>query len=107
MSFHGIFFKNFHPCMICFSHTAKMILNVSLFSWQVSSALCCLRRRNSYQENVQSKCTTTLVHPTIQLSSVDLSTCKPADFGPCVSQIIEDSRTKARAMVVAAIQVLS
>ncbi|XP_031395741.1 protein ALWAYS EARLY 3-like isoform X1 [Punica granatum] len=85
---------------------AATLLQLNDLNQQVSSALCCLRQRNSYQENVHPKPATTLVDPCIQLSSIDFS-CRRGDFGPRVSHIIESSRTKAREMVVAALQAAS
>ncbi|KAK4767579.1 hypothetical protein SAY86_015329 [Trapa natans] len=99
------FLQKLSPLYEFLAHTAKN--DFDIIFWQVSTALCCLRRRNSYQENVHPKCATTAIHPPIQLSAADLYMCKPVDFGLHMSQIIESSRMKARTMVVAAIQAAS
>lgn len=72
---------------------------------QVSSALYCLRQRNTYQGNMAlawSKPGTNFVEFGNELS---FDRGQTIESGPHVNEIIDSSRTKARAMVDAAMQV--
>lgn len=78
------------------------------FLWQVSSALHCLRERNTYQ----GKCPVTLPRPAANLtdpgntlSSSDHSVRQTQEMGAHVNEIMDSSSTKARRMVEAAMLV--
>jgi hypothetical protein len=101
-------FNLFSIIMHCFAFPMQQLLEVNAFHLQVSSALFCLRQRNTYQQGsplMLLKPTASLGDPGGQLSSFDCSTCHNQESGPHVAEIIESSRTKAQIMVEVAMQV--
>ncbi|KAL0388759.1 UNVERIFIED_CONTAM: protein ALWAYS EARLY 3 [Sesamum radiatum] len=80
------------------------------FLWQVSSALHCLRERNTYQ----GKCPLMWPGPVSNhadaggtLNSSDRSAYQTQESGSNVNEIMDSSRTKARKMVDVAMQAIS
>ena len=74
---------------------------------QVSSAIYCLRQRNTYQRSMPLLWLgqgTNSADPGIEFS-LDRSACHTNELGPHVIEIIDSSRTKACVMVDAAMQV--
>ncbi|KAI3469413.1 hypothetical protein Pfo_026076 [Paulownia fortunei] len=89
---------------------AAVLVQLNEANEQVSSALHCLRERNTYQ----GKCpltwprpVTNLADPGGTLSSFDHSACQTQEAGSHVNEIMKSSRTKARTMVDAAMQAIS
>ncbi|CAA3020975.1 ALWAYS EARLY 3-like [Olea europaea subsp. europaea] len=89
---------------------AAVLVQLNEANEQVSSALYCLRQRNTYQGN------SSLIWPRQvnnfsdlggMLSSNDRSVSQPHELGIQVNEIIDSSRTKARTMVDAAMQAIS
>ncbi|KAJ0035662.1 hypothetical protein Pint_24565 [Pistacia integerrima] len=77
---------------------------------EVSSALLCLRQRNTYQGNIPliwSKPMASLGDPSAHSSSFDCSAYQTPESGSHVAEIVESSRTKAQKMVDAAVQAMS
>ncbi|KAB5537448.1 hypothetical protein DKX38_014981 [Salix brachista] len=75
----------------------------------VSSALFCLRERNTYQGNtphVLLKPVANIDEPACHSSSFDSSTDDTQESGSHVVEIVESSRTKAQTMVSAAMQAM-
>ncbi|KAL2459632.1 Protein ALWAYS EARLY 3 [Forsythia ovata] len=76
---------------------------------QVSSALYCLRQRNTYQVNSSltlPRLFTNFGDPGDVLSCFDTSACQPDESGSHMNEIINSSRTKALTMVDAALQAM-
>ncbi|KAH7573585.1 hypothetical protein JRO89_XS03G0176700 [Xanthoceras sorbifolium] len=76
----------------------------------VSSALFCLRQRNTYQGNIPliwSKSIASLGEPGGHSSSLDHSVYQTLESGSHVAEIVESSRTEAQKMVDAAMQAVS
>ncbi|CAK9159737.1 unnamed protein product [Ilex paraguariensis] len=74
----------------------------------VSSALYCLRQRNTYQGNFPLAWPRPMAHVSDQtglLGSFDHSASHTQESGSLINEIVESSRTKARTMVEAAMQV--
>ncbi|XP_062175130.1 protein ALWAYS EARLY 3 isoform X2 [Alnus glutinosa] len=89
---------------------AAVLLQLNEVNEQVSSALFCLRQRNTYRQSsplMLLKPTASLGDPGGQLSSFDCSTCHTQESGPHVAEIVESSRTKAQIMVDVAMQAVS
>ncbi|XP_059445242.1 protein ALWAYS EARLY 3 isoform X2 [Corylus avellana] len=89
---------------------AAVLLQLNEVNEQVSSALFCLRQRNTYQQSsplMLLKPTASLGDPGGQLNSFDCSTCHNQESGPHVTEIVESSRTKAQIMVEVAMQAVS
>ncbi|CAI9776866.1 unnamed protein product [Fraxinus pennsylvanica] len=89
---------------------AAVLVQLNEANEQVSSALYCLRQRNTYHGN------SSLIWPRPVnnfsdlggiLSSNDRSISQPHELGIQVNEIIDSSRTKARTMVDAAMQAIS
>ncbi|KAL2506685.1 Protein ALWAYS EARLY 3 [Abeliophyllum distichum] len=89
---------------------AAVLIQLNEANEQVSSALYCLRQRNTYQGN------SSLIWPRPVnnfsdlggiLSSYDRSVSQPHELGIHVNEIIDSSKTKARTMVDAAMQAIS
>ncbi|XP_058209241.1 protein ALWAYS EARLY 3 isoform X2 [Rhododendron vialii] len=77
---------------------------------KVSSALYCLRQRNTYQGSLplaRLRTTANLGDSGGPLSSVDQPANHLQESGPHVHEIVESSRTKARTMVDAAMQAIT
>ncbi|XP_057806018.1 protein ALWAYS EARLY 3-like isoform X2 [Salvia miltiorrhiza] len=88
---------------------AAVLVQLNEANEQVSSALYCLRQRNTYQGNMPllwSRPGTNFADPGGEFS-LDRSACQTIESGPHVNEIIDSSRTKARAMVDAAMQAMS
>lgn len=78
------------------------------FLWQVSSALHCLRERNTYQGKYSvtwPRPVTNFADPGSALTSYDRPASQTQEVGAHVNEIMDSSRTKARTMVDAAMQV--
>ncbi|KAL0393230.1 UNVERIFIED_CONTAM: protein ALWAYS EARLY 3 [Sesamum radiatum] len=89
---------------------AAVLIQLNEANEQVSSALYCLRQRNTYQGNTPlawPRPGSNLADPGGELSSCDRSACQNHDSGSHANEIINSSRTKARAMVDAAVQAMS
>ncbi|KAL8524983.1 hypothetical protein ACS0TY_014569 [Phlomoides rotata] len=89
---------------------AAVLVQLNEVNEQVTSALHCLRERNTYQ----GKCSipwprpvSNLADPGSTLSSFDRSACQTQEVGAHVNEIMDSSRTKARTMVDAAMQAIS
>uniref|UniRef100_A0A5B6Z075 SANT domain-containing protein n=1 Tax=Davidia involucrata TaxID=16924 RepID=A0A5B6Z075_DAVIN len=89
---------------------AAVLLQLNEANEQVSSALYCLRQRNTYQGNSPLM----WPRPTVNfgdsgglLSSIDHSASHTQESGSHANEIVESSRTKARTMVDAAMQAMS
>ncbi|XP_042020468.1 protein ALWAYS EARLY 3-like [Salvia splendens] len=88
---------------------AAVLVQLNEINDQVSSALYCLRQRNTYQGSMPlmwSRAGTNSADPGGEFS-VDHSACQTTESGPHVNDIINSSRTKAWAMVDAAMQAVS
>nr|XP_027075043.1 protein ALWAYS EARLY 3-like [Coffea arabica] len=89
---------------------AAVLVQLHEVNEQVSSALICLRQRNTYQGNISlgwPRPVANLGDPGSMLSSLDRSTSQSQDSGSHISEIIESSRKKARSMVDVALQAMS
>ncbi|KAF5465516.1 hypothetical protein F2P56_015513 [Juglans regia] len=89
---------------------AAVLLQLHEVNEQVSSALFCLRQRNTYQESsplMLLKPGSGLGDASGQSNSFDCSTCHIQDSGPHVVEIVESSRTKAQTMVDVAMRAVS
>ncbi|XP_011071459.1 protein ALWAYS EARLY 3 [Sesamum indicum] len=89
---------------------AAVLVQLNEANEQVSSALYCLRQRNTYQGNTPlawPRPGTNLADSGGELSSFDRSACQNHDSGSHANEIIDSSRTKAQAMVDAAVQAMS
>ncbi|KAH6808743.1 hypothetical protein C2S51_026526 [Perilla frutescens var. frutescens] len=89
---------------------AAVLIQLNEANEQVSSALHCLRERNTYQGRLQLTWPRTLMglaDPGSTLSSFDRSACQTQEVGAHVNEIMDSSRTKARTMVDAALQAIS
>lgn len=102
---------NFLKDSECFKKQyAAVLLQLNEVNEQVSSALFCLRQRNTYRQSsplMLLKPMPSLGDPGGQLSSFDGSTCHTQESGPHVAEIVESSRTKAQIMVDVAMQAIS
>ncbi|KAJ6313542.1 hypothetical protein OIU77_014930 [Salix suchowensis] len=90
-------------------HYAAVLLQLNEVNEMVSSALFCLRERNTYQGNtphVLSKPVANIDEPACHSSSFDSSTDDTQESGSHVVEIVESSRTKAQTMVDAAMQAM-
>ncbi|KAJ6719731.1 LIN-9 [Salix purpurea] len=90
-------------------HYAAVLLQLNEVNELVSSALFCLRERNTYQGNtphVLSKPVANIDEPACHSSSFDSSTDDTQESGSHVVEIVESSRTKAQTMVDAAMQAM-
>ncbi|KAI3459287.1 hypothetical protein Pfo_015950 [Paulownia fortunei] len=88
---------------------AAVLIQLNEANEQVSSALYCLRQRNTYQGNIPlawPRPGTNFADPGDELS-FDRSACQTCESGSHANEIIDSSRTKARAMVDAAVQAMS
>ncbi|KAK6146164.1 hypothetical protein DH2020_020033 [Rehmannia glutinosa] len=88
---------------------AAVLIQLNEANEQVSSALYCLRQRNTYQGNASvawPRPGTNLTDPGEEFS-VDRSSRQTCEPGSHASEIIGSSRTKARTMVAAAMQAMS
>ncbi|KAK4483286.1 hypothetical protein RD792_010471 [Penstemon davidsonii] len=77
---------------------------------QVSSALLCLRSRNTYQGNnsvTWPRAVTNVADHGVELSSFDRSACQSHESGSHVKEIMDSSRLKARTMVDSAKKTIS
>ncbi|KAK3189776.1 hypothetical protein Dsin_029337 [Dipteronia sinensis] len=91
-------------------HYAAIVLQLNEINEQVSSALFCLRQRNTYQGNIPliwPKPIASLGEPAGHSSSLDHSAYQTLESGSQVAEIVESSRTKAQKMVDAAVQAVS
>ncbi|KAG8636582.1 hypothetical protein MANES_15G014400v8 [Manihot esculenta] len=91
-------------------HYAAVLLQLNEVNEQVSSALYCLRQRNTYQGNnphIWLKPIICIGEPAGSCGSVDHSADETQEPGSHVSEIVESSRAKAQTMVDAAMQALS
>ncbi|KAJ6323543.1 hypothetical protein OIU76_010948 [Salix suchowensis] len=90
-------------------HYAAVLLQLNEVNEMVSSALFCLRERNTYQGNtphVLLKPVANIDEPACHSSSFDSSTDDTQESGSHVVEIVESSRTKAQTMVDAAMQAM-
>ncbi|KAK4855475.1 hypothetical protein QYF36_007763 [Acer negundo] len=91
-------------------HYAAIVLQLNEINEQVSSALFCLRQRNTYQGNIPliwPKPIASLGEPAGHSSSLDHSAYQTLESGSHVAEIVESSRTTAQKMVDAAVQAVS
>ncbi|XP_065863604.1 protein ALWAYS EARLY 3 [Euphorbia lathyris] len=91
-------------------HYAAVLLQLNEINEQVSSALFCLRQRNTYQGNnpyMWLKPLAAVGEPVGHCSSLDPSTDETQESGSHVAEIVECSRVKAQTMVDAAMQAMS
>ncbi|KAK2646186.1 hypothetical protein Ddye_021381 [Dipteronia dyeriana] len=90
-------------------HYAAIVLQLNEINEQVSSALFCLRQRNTYQGNIPliPKPIASLGEPAGHSSPLDHSAYQTLESGSQVAEIVESSRTKAQKMVDAAVQAVS
>ncbi|XP_051152756.1 protein ALWAYS EARLY 3-like isoform X2 [Andrographis paniculata] len=86
---------------------AAVLQRLSETNEKVSSALYCLRQRNRQSENTLLTCPGLVSNPSGGLSSLDHSACQTLESESHANEIINVSRTKARAIVDAAIKALS
>ncbi|XP_057485696.1 protein ALWAYS EARLY 3-like isoform X1 [Actinidia eriantha] len=89
---------------------AAVLVQLNEVNEQVSSALCCLRQRNTYQGNsllTWSKAAVNFEEPNGSSSAFDQPANHTEESGTHVHEIVESSRIKAKAMVDAAMQALS
>ncbi|XP_015892697.3 protein ALWAYS EARLY 3 isoform X1 [Ziziphus jujuba] len=89
---------------------AAILLRLNEVNEQVSSALLCLRQRNTYQgssQNMLLKAMGSLNDPGSHSSSCVCSTCRIHEPGSNVAEIVESSRIRAQKMVDIAMQALS
>ncbi|KAK6130488.1 hypothetical protein DH2020_035746 [Rehmannia glutinosa] len=89
---------------------AAVLVQLNEANEQVTSALHCLRERNTYQGKfllTSPRPVTHLADPGGTLSSVDRSACQTHEVGSHVNEIMDSSRTKARTMVDAAMQAIT
>ncbi|KAL6971312.1 hypothetical protein U1Q18_030990 [Sarracenia purpurea var. burkii] len=87
---------------------AAVLVQLNEVNEQVSSALSCLRQRNTYQGScplIGARITSNLGESAGPLNSFDQSVNHPQESGSHVHEIVETSRTKAQTMVDAAMQV--
>jgi len=92
------------------SHSSDLQLREFIALLQVSSALFCLRQRNTYQASssvFQLKPMANFDDPSGQASSSNCSACHNQESisQSHIAEIVESSRRKARTMVVQASQV--
>ncbi|KAF7813668.1 Protein ALWAYS EARLY 3 [Senna tora] len=91
-------------------HYAAVLLQLNEVNEQVSSALFCLRQCNTYQGSssiLSLKPMANSDDPGGQASSSNCSACHNQDLKSHIAEIVDSSRTKARTMVVAAMQAMS
>ncbi|WCJ23526.1 DIRP Myb-like DNA-binding domain [Euphorbia peplus] len=91
-------------------HYAAILLQLNEINEQVSSALLCLRQRNTYQGNNQYmwlKPFAAAGEPAGHCGSFDQSTDENQESGSHAAEIVESSRVKAQTMVDAAMQAIS
>ncbi|XP_063939454.1 protein ALWAYS EARLY 3-like isoform X3 [Daucus carota subsp. sativus] len=77
---------------------------------QVTSALSCLKQRNTYQENVSLAWPRSMANPVASVGVLNASYCSEVQTeksGSHVNEIVESSKTRAGIMVNAAIQAFS
>lgn len=89
---------------------AAVLIQLNEVNEQVSSALHCLRERNTYQGKYSvpwPRPVTNLADPGSTLTSYDRSASQAQEVGAHVNEIMDSSRTKARTMVDAAMQAIS
>ncbi|KAG8372968.1 hypothetical protein BUALT_Bualt12G0122200 [Buddleja alternifolia] len=89
---------------------AAVLIQLNETNEQVSSAIYCLRQRNTYQGNIPlswPRLVTNLADSGGALNSLDHSARQSQESGSQANEIIDSSRAKARAMVDAAIQAMS
>ncbi|KAI8012289.1 Protein ALWAYS EARLY 3 [Camellia lanceoleosa] len=89
---------------------AAVLVQLNEVNEQVSSALCCLRQRNTYLENspfTWSRSNANLGDSGGSLSSLDQSANHMQESESHVHEIVESSRIKARTVVDAAMQAMS
>ncbi|KAH7842107.1 hypothetical protein Vadar_001558 [Vaccinium darrowii] len=89
---------------------AAVLVQLNEVNEQVSSALYCLRQRNTYQGSsplARLRTTANLGDSGGPLSSFDQPANHLQESGPHVHDIVESSRTKARTMVDAAMQAIT
>ena len=92
------------------SHSSNLQLHEFIILLQVSSALFCLRQRNTYQASssvLSLKPLANFDDPSGQASSSNCSACHNQESisQSHIAEIVESSRRKARTMVVLATQV--
>ncbi|XP_015573347.1 protein ALWAYS EARLY 3 isoform X2 [Ricinus communis] len=91
-------------------HYAAVLFQLNEVNEQVSSALLCLRQRNTYQGNnpqMWMKPMTYIGEPVGHCSLFDRSADETQESGSHVAEIVETSRAKAQTMVDAAMQAMS
>ncbi|KAL1543106.1 protein ALWAYS EARLY 3-like isoform X2 [Salvia divinorum] len=89
---------------------AAVLIQLNEANEQVSSALHCLRERNTYQGKFPLTWPRPLLgfaDPGSAFNSFDRSACQTQEVGSHVNEIMDSSRTKARTMVDAALQAIS
>ncbi|XP_012069373.1 protein ALWAYS EARLY 3 isoform X2 [Jatropha curcas] len=91
-------------------HYAAVLFQLNEINEQVSSALFCLRQRNTYQGSSQQmwlKPMTSVGEPVGHCSVFDYSADETQESGSHVAEILESSRAKAQTMVDAAMQAMT
>ncbi|VFQ88984.1 unnamed protein product [Cuscuta campestris] len=86
---------------------AAIIVQLNEVNEQVSSALCCLRQRNTYQGNASLSWPRPFANFGDSGGISDSYTNQVQELGSHISEIIESSKVKARTMVDAAMQAIS
>ncbi|XP_042037085.1 protein ALWAYS EARLY 3-like isoform X2 [Salvia splendens] len=89
---------------------AAVLIQLNEANEQVSSALHCLRERNTYQGKFPPAWPRPLLglaDPGNTFNSFDRSACQTQEVGSHVNEIMDSSKTKARTMVDAALQAIS
>ncbi|KAL7080946.1 hypothetical protein ACP275_14G010100 [Erythranthe tilingii] len=88
---------------------AAVLVQLNETNEQVSSALCCLRQRNTYQRNVPLAWSRSGIKFAVpgEEFSFDGFALRTYESGSHANEIIDSSRTKSRQMVDAAIQAMS
>ncbi|CAA0817669.1 Protein ALWAYS EARLY 3 [Striga hermonthica] len=90
-------------------HYAAVLIQLNETNEQVSSALYCLRQRNTYQGSIPLALPRTLSYSADPSDgfSLDGASCQTHEPDSHANEIIDSSATKARAMVAAAVQAVS
>ncbi|GER33135.1 hypothetical protein STAS_09245 [Striga asiatica] len=88
---------------------AAVLIQLNEANEQVSSALYCLRQRNTYQESIPLALPRTGSYSADPSDgfSLDRASCQTHEPTSHTNEIIDSSATKARAMVAAAVQAIS
>ncbi|CAL5347002.1 unnamed protein product [Camellia sinensis] len=104
------FKKQYAAVLVQLNEVNEQVVKVNLLNRQVSSAIFCLRQRNTYQGSsplTWPRITANLGDSGGPLSSSEQPANHPQESGSHVHEIVESSRIKARMMVDAAMQAMS